>query len=80
MQQKFEKGSEMFSLFGDYYKICQKFWIPEQDDKYWSDLQEMIDIFYHKYNQSPFAKGIALALLEDIERRYNNEQSRVEKN
>ena len=66
--KKFEKGSEEWQLFKDFYILCQELWEPEQTDGYWEDVKKQADVFYKKYNTS-FAKALAVALVEDLDRR-----------
>ena len=47
---KFSKGSEEFVLFGEFYKLCQKHWKPEENQKYWDDLKEAVDKLCEKIN------------------------------
>ena len=49
MKKLFEKGSEMFSMFMDYWKLVQDFWIPEKSDDYWNDLVKKENELYAKY-------------------------------
>lgn len=54
-------------MFQDYWKLCQKFWIPEDNDEYWEGLAQEIDIFYERYKDVILTKGLALKLLECLE-------------
>lgn len=69
---KFEKGSREWYMFQDYWKLCQKFWIPEDNDNYWEEIFREIDDFYKKYKDIILTKGIALALVECLEKVYKN--------
>lgn len=66
--QKFEKGSEEWQMFMDYWELCQKHWIPDDTDEYWQGLIDGINAFYKKHN-TPFARGLYYALHCEIERR-----------
>lgn len=53
MQKEFKKGDLEWNMYKDFYKLTEKFWIPEQNDKYWRNLIDATDDFAKKY------KGIA---------------------
>lgn len=58
---KFQKGSEEFMMFQDFWNLCQKFWIPEDDDSYWEALVNEINIFLQKYQFLHIAKELAMS-------------------
>ena len=64
---KFQKGIEEWLMFQDYYKIIQKYYIPESNDSYWDDVVEEMDGFCKKYASVPLAKKIAMAFLKTME-------------
>ena len=64
---KFQKGSEEWLMFQDYYKIIQKYYIPESNDSYWDSVVEEMEGFCKKYNQVPLARKIAMAFLKTME-------------
>lgn len=64
---KFQKGSEEWLMFQEYYKIIQKYYIPESNDIYWDSVVEEMDGFCKKYQQVPLAKKIAMAFLKTME-------------
>ena len=35
---KFEKGSKEFAFFAEFWKMVQKYYIPEDTDSYWDEL------------------------------------------
>ena len=35
---KFEKGSREFAFFADFWKMVQKYYLPEDTDEYWDNL------------------------------------------
>lgn len=69
---KFEKGSREWLMFQDYWKLCQEFWIPDDNDGYWEDLVQEIDIFYEKYKDVILTEGLALKLLESLKKKSKN--------
>lgn len=67
-EKKFAKGSEEWQLFMDFWMLCQKFWLLEDTDEYWSSLIKETDEFYKKYN-SLFAKKLVLSLVDELDSR-----------
>ena len=69
--KRFEKGSEEFILFQDFWKICQSFWIPEDNDEYWEQVVNETDDFYKKYKETNeiFVREIVLAFINSLEKR-----------
>lgn len=63
-QAKFQKGSDEWLMFTEFWQLCQKFWEVEEDDDYWWDLSKETDKFFLKYKHIPLAKEIALGLLK----------------
>ena len=73
---KFEKGSKEWRMFNEFWKLCQKFWIVEDDDAYWQEFISDMNDFYKKYDKSILAKGLGLALAnlldEEFYKKYRN--------
>ena len=65
---KFVKGTEDWQLLVDYWYLCQTYWEPEDNDRYWEDLVNAAERFYRKYNTS-FARALAAALVGEAERK-----------
>lgn len=59
---KFEKGSEEWMMFQDFYKLTQEMYIPEDTRKYWDELYNKMVAFTDKYNGHKFAIELAIAL------------------
>ena len=72
MEVKFGKGSEEWMLFMDFWKLTQAVWGIEGTDSYWEDVIALCEEYAQKYG--PFGKGLALALLSELERRSRNEK------
>lgn len=68
--QRFEKGSEEWLMFMDFWNLCQKFYVPEASDNYWQELVNSVNDFYEKFAKIPLAKKLALALCDMLEERY----------
>lgn len=71
-EKKFPKGSEEWIMFMDFWALCQKHWIPEDNDSYWEQVVEDTESFVNKYGTN-FAKRLGLALIDDLERRSRKE-------
>lgn len=56
-----ERGTEEFELFGDYFKICKKYWQVESTDEYWEHLIDDCNEFCEKYKDYALAREIARA-------------------
>ena len=54
-----ERGTEEFELFGDYFKICKKYWQVESTDEYWENLIDDCNEFCEKYKDYKLAREIA---------------------
>lgn len=65
---KFEKGSQEWTLFQDYWKLCQEFWETEGNDEYWQQAVKAADDFIKKYRGKNefFARKLASALMDTI--------------
>ena len=72
--KKFEKGSQEFSWFGEFWQVVQKYWIPEVNDDYWEQAADEIEKFYKKYENTEklnrFTKKMAVAYLEFLDEEY----------
>ena len=63
---KFEKNSCEWYMFQDYWKLCQKFWIPENSNEYWDAVIKETNDFYKKYKDIELAKNISLAFFNTL--------------
>lgn len=64
---KFEKGSEEWTMFQQYYILIQKYYIPDDTDKYWEDVIAEMGEFIKKYEKVPLARKIAMGFLDTME-------------
>lgn len=65
--KKFLKGSEEWMMFMDFWKLCQDYWEPEDNQDYWKNSSESVMSFAKKYESMIFARIIALALMDYLE-------------
>lgn len=71
----FGKHSFEWEMFANYWKLCKRFWIPEDDDKYWDEVVKETEIFMEKYQSEILSKYIGLALIETLEKKHKNKIS-----
>ena len=64
-QVRFEKQSEEWLMFREYFEIVQRFYLPEESDKYWEELHDALTTFGNEYGR--FAKKLALAYMNEME-------------
>lgn len=74
--KRFEKGLEEWQMFTEFWKICQQFWEPEDNDEYWEQVIDSTNEFYKKYkaNNEIFARKIALVFIDTIEEKLKQER------
>lgn len=70
--KKFAKGTEEWQMFQDYWNLCQSVWEVETPDEYWGGVVDSAEAFCQKY-KTQFAKSLALALVNELERRSREE-------
>lgn len=64
---KFNKGSEEWLMFMDFWNLCQKHWKPENNDKYWEQLTDDANEFYEKYKEITLCGKLTMALVNTQE-------------
>ena len=72
MEKKFEKGSEDWQFFMDYWNFRQKWYEPEESDNWFEELKEAADELKMKYDKTKCRKyviALIMAHLEDVDRR-----------
>ena len=72
--QKFEKGSEEWQMFMEFWQMCQTYYIPEETDEYWDGVMESGNNFLKKY-KTPFANGLFWAFFNEMERKMKDGES-----
>ena len=65
--RKFEKGSESWKLFQDYWKFVQDYAIPEEKDEFWDELIHAADNLCRKYNNKQYYRDLVMAHLSKLE-------------
>lgn len=68
MEQEFRKGSKEQQMFLDLWNICQKYWIPEDNDSYWHEVISVTDGFVQKYKDvHPAVRFMTLGFISGLE-------------
>ena len=71
MQKKFTKESKEREMFGAFWEMCQKYWIPEASEDYWKQLTEAGDKFVAKYkNLHPAVVEIVAGFISGCSKKY----------
>ncbi len=75
--KRFGKDSIEFKMFGDYWKLCQMFWIPEDadNDTYYDQARDAFLQFAEKYKgvEGEFSSQLSIAFFNYLEKRYKEE-------
>lgn len=69
MKKMFEKGSDEWKFFVDYYKFIQDYAIPEQSDTFWDELIKASDELCNKYGNEKYYRDMVMAHLDALERK-----------
>lgn len=68
--EKLGKDSAEWAMFKDYWRIVQKYYVPEEKGSgYWEDLINEIGEFTQKH-KSKFAEGLIFEYVCMLERKY----------
>lgn len=68
-----QKGTEEFEMFRDYWNMLEENWGVEDSETYWDGVIEDTKAFYGRY-KTEFSKELALALINELERKAKNEK------
>ena len=67
----FTKDSSEFRWFGDFWKLVQKYWNPEDKPEYWEEAYKDFDKLYTSYGKdtklSRFSHIMTIALMNFLE-------------
>ena len=69
MKVKFEKGSEQWQLFVDYYKFIQDYGAPEDSDDWWQELFTKSTELCYKYGNQQYIRDLVMAHVNELERK-----------
>lgn len=77
--QKFEKGTEEYELFRQYYNFIQRYWINEKTDDWWDEVvtegNKLAMNFKGNYKLERFAVHLIHSLTlthDEVERKERN--------
>ena len=65
---KFNKGSEEWMMFMDFYALSQKHWIPEDEHSFWESVISDTNDFVEKYKSIPLSEELGLSFLKSLEK------------
>ena len=71
----FEKGSQEWMMFAEYWELCHKHWIIKDKDEYWDAVIRDMAVFSKKYQKEPLARKLALAFLTSLEEKDEKTES-----
>ncbi|MBO7283824.1 MAG: hypothetical protein J6U71_02030 [Bacteroidales bacterium] len=63
----FEKDSQEFVMFQDFWNICKKYWVLDDTDEFWESVIEEVNLFCKKYGNEKFPRGMGLTLIDYLE-------------
>lgn len=69
---EWSKGSDNWMMFNDFWRLNQMLWDANLTDEYWENAKNQLEAYYEKYGKSPYARDLAMALSNEIERRAKN--------
>ena len=75
--KKFEKGSEEWQFFNDYYKFRQQFYEADNNEEWFQAMVNAGDELISKYantNIAKYVQSLVLSHLEDVELRWMNKK------
>ena len=73
---KFQKGSEEWMMFMEFWGLCQKYWIPEQNDEWWDEALREMDLFAKKYGSTVCVRKFCMALIARLEDEHQEQMAK----
>ena len=71
--KKFEKGSEEWQFFNDYYKFRQQYYEADNGEKWFEEMVRVGEKIIEKYHNTEIAKfvqNLVFSHFEDVEMRW----------
>jgi len=65
--RKFEKGSESWKLFQDYWKFVQDYAVPEDKDEFWDEVIGSGNRLCQKYGNGQYCRDLVMAHINELE-------------
>lgn len=64
MEQEFKKGSLERAFFSEFYELCEKYWVPEDNDNYWKSMIRDTEALNEKYKElQPLSKELIVGFV-----------------
>lgn len=73
MQKRFEKGTENYELFNDFWQLRQHYYEPDNDDTWFQEMMDVGTRIIEKYKNTELqklARNLVHAHYEDVEDRW----------
>lgn len=67
MNYVFSKNSKERQMFVDFWNLCQKHWVPENNDKYWDEVVKDVYDFVEKHGAVEMSSHLGVALVNTLE-------------
>lgn len=74
---EFDKDSEEFRTFTEFWAIFKEYGQPEDNDDYWDSLMKALNVFHIKHNKSLLAYEISMMLATYLEKKFKKEKGDV---
>lgn len=68
--KRFEKGSCEWVAFNEFWRICQEFWEPEDNEQYWDEFNRQISGFMKRHKDFPMANTLAIGLNDFLDLKF----------
>ena len=65
--KKFDKNSDEFKFFGEFWKWTQEHYIPEKSDEYWEELLASAGEISNKYKDNKLFPKLIVAVINYLE-------------
>jgi len=62
--KRFDKNSDEFKFFGEFWKWTQEHYIPEESDEYWEELLASAGEISNKYKGNKLFPKLIIAVLD----------------
>ena len=73
LQKRFEKGTENYELFNDFWKLRQQYYQADNDNEWFAEMMNTGEKIIEKYQNtelSKLARSLIFAHFEDVEDRW----------
>lgn len=70
----FEKGSDEFNMFSEFWALCKNYWLLIDDDEWWDEVTSKLNEFCKSHGNDYFARDLSMALLNRLERQQKEQR------